>query len=494
MNNLTIRAKLIAGFGVLIFVFAGLIIFSITRMNRLAGLTADMYHHPFQVTNACNALDASIAKIRVGMKELASARNSSEVTLAVQVIRTEEEKVTGFLNIMDDRFLGDKQMVSDIKSSYDQWKSFYDQTIGLAQQGVNEEVVSRTLQAGSYYANVKLALERIHNFSNNKAIQFNTGAQDTRQFTLTIMYSLFFTALVFTILFAMAVISSIIKPINRSNAVIEQLSEGNLNIKLETTSNDEIAQMINRIAKMANIFKQIMSNVLKLTDNLISASVEFNNSAQAVSNGASTQASSSEEISASVEEMSANIEQNTENAQTTQQIASHAAQGIAEINSAAEETTSAMKNIASKITIISEIAFQTNLLALNAAVEAARAGEHGKGFAVVAAEIRKLAERSKKAASEINEISRDSVTITEKTGNMMRKIAPDIEKTSLLVKEIASASIEQTTGVDQINNAIQQLNRVTQANASSAEEMASLATELVDHAQELKNMVGFFKF
>jgi methyl-accepting chemotaxis protein len=153
----------------------------------------------------------------------------------------------------------------------------------------------------------------------------------------------------------------------------------------------------------------------------------------------------------------------------------------------------AMKDIASKISIIEEIARQTNLLALNAAIEAARAGEHGKGFAVVAAEVRKLAERSQTAAAEISRLSVTSVDVAEKAGGMLSKLVPDIQKTSELVQEISAASREQTSGADQINNAIQQLNQVVQQNAGAAEEMTSTAEELSSQAEQLRGAVGFFK-
>ena len=156
------------------------------------------------------------------------------------------------------------------------------------------------------------------------------------------------------------------------------------------------------------------------------------------------------------------------------------------------ETVSAMKEIATKISIIEEIARQTNLLALNAAIEAARAGEHGKGFAVVASEVRKLAERSQSAAGEISQLSTSSVAIAEQAGEMLNKMLPDIQKTAELVQEISASSKEQDTGADQINKAIQQLDQVIQQNAGSAEEMASTTEELSSQAEQLKATIAFF--
>lgn len=152
-----------------------------------------------------------------------------------------------------------------------------------------------------------------------------------------------------------------------------------------------------------------------------------------------------------------------------------------------------MKEIASKITIIEEIARQTNLLALNAAIEAARAGEHGKGFAVVAAEVRKLAERSQEAAGEISNLSTSTTTVAEKAGEMLSKLVPDIEKTAHLVQEINAASGEQAAGVSQINTAVQQLDQVIQQNASATEEMASTSEELSAQAQQLQESISYFR-
>jgi len=194
-----------------------------------------------------------------------------------------------------------------------------------------------------------------------------------------------------------------------------------------------------------------------------------------------------------MEEMNANIRQNAENAQTTESIAVQAAADARAGGDAVSETVRAMSEIAEKIGIIEEIAYQTNLLALNAAIEAARAGDHGRGFAVVASEVRKLAERSQKAAAEIGHVSSRSTEVAGKAGAMLQKMVPDIVRTSNLVQEIASASKEQAAGVDQTNRALQQLDGVTQQNASTTEELAATAEDLSSRAAELETAVAFFR-
>jgi methyl-accepting chemotaxis protein len=159
---------------------------------------------------------------------------------------------------------------------------------------------------------------------------------------------------------------------------------------------------------------------------------------------------------------------------------------------AVTETVTAMKQIAKKIGIIDDIAYQTNLLALNAAIEAARAGEHGKGFAVVAAEVRKLAERSQVAAQEIGQLAGNSVGLAEKAGKLLDEIVPATKKTADLVQEITAASEEQTTGVGQVNIAMEQLNQITQQNASASEELAATAEEMNGQANSLQDLMSFF--
>jgi methyl-accepting chemotaxis protein len=192
-------------------------------------------------------------------------------------------------------------------------------------------------------------------------------------------------------------------------------------------------------------------------------------------------------------EMVSSIEQNAENANKTEEIARQSAKDARQGGEAVTKTVGAMKEIADKISIIEEIARQTNLLALNAAIEAARAGEHGKGFAVVAAEVRKLAERSGTAASEISELSSSSVQIAEHAGSLLDSLVPNIEKTAELVQEIAAASAEQNNGAEQISGAITQLDTVIQQSASASEEMASASEELSAQAQEMQSTMEFFK-
>jgi len=275
--------------------------------------------------------------------------------------------------------------------------------------------------------------------------------------------------------------------------VLTSLSEGDLTQKYSIDTQGELRTMGEALNKTIDVLSNLITTVVSNANNISSASIEMSNSAQQLSEGATNQASSVEEISSSMEEMTANIQQNTSNSRQTEKISTTAAKEIINSKDAVMDTVASMKTIASKISIIGEISRQTNLLALNAAVEAARAGEHGKGFAVVAAEVRKLAERSQLAASEIDEVSGKSVDIAQRSGEMLNEVVPNIQKTSDLVQEITASSVEQSSGAEQINNAIQNLNNVVQENAATAKELAAGAEELNSQSMQLKDAVSFFK-
>lgn len=298
------------------------------------------------------------------------------------------------------------------------------------------------------------------------------------------------------VLIAIFISRRVTKGINKGLEIARVISNGDLTTNIDQellAQEDEVGKIANALQNMVERLREIIGNVISGSDAIAEASLQISSGSQQLSEGASEQASNTEEVSSSMEQMSANIQQNTDNAQQAEKISQNVSQGIQKVGSAAKESLDSIRNIAAKISIINDIAFQTNILALNAAVEAARAGESGRGFAVVAAEVRKLAERSKIAADDIVALAAKSVHVTESASELMGSLIPEIEKTSKLVQEISAASIEQSTGSDQINSATQQLNQVTQQNAASSEELASSSEELSSQAQQLKEIISFFK-
>ncbi len=282
------------------------------------------------------------------------------------------------------------------------------------------------------------------------------------------------------------------RPILEVRDVLDQMSKGSLDRHVEDHCEgvfDELRRTLNAtVDKMSTTLAEVNS----ASQAVSSAAHQMAATSQVLSHAASGQAASVEETTASLQEMSGSIKDNSEHAAMTDTLATRAAGEAMAGNEAVARTVEAMQSIATRVSIIDDIAYQTNLLALNAAIEAARAGEHGKGFAVVAAEVRKLAERSQIAAQEIGQLAGSSVSLAEKAGSVLQLMVPTISQTSELVQRIAAASNEQSHGVRQISIAMNQLNNSTQQSATAAEQLSATAEELSDQAKSLESRLSFF--
>jgi methyl-accepting chemotaxis protein len=291
------------------------------------------------------------------------------------------------------------------------------------------------------------------------------------------------------------------RPIGLMTAVNKRLAQGDFTLEgidsavlgKMRSRGDEIGEMTEAIHVVIDSITRVASSIQGGAVEVATGAGQVASTAQALSQGTAEQASAGEEVSSAMEQMSANVKQNAESALSTERISRKSASDAEEGGEAVLQAVAAMKEIAQKIGIIEEIARQTNLLALNAAIEAARAGDAGKGFAVVASEVRKLAERSQVAASEITKLSKTSTEVAERAGARIQAIVPDIRKTADLVQEIASSSREQTSGIEQINTALTQLDKVIQQNAASSEELASMAEELTGQSESMVGTVEFFR-
>ncbi|MFW6365876.1 MAG: methyl-accepting chemotaxis protein [Spirochaetota bacterium] len=308
----------------------------------------------------------------------------------------------------------------------------------------------------------------------------------------TIVLALTAGITILCIIVMLVIVYFITHPISVNISMLERIADGDLTANITEHGTDETGRLTSSMKKMQERLSAIVRNIRDNTELVLSSSQEINSTAIRLSEAANEQAANMEEITSNMEEIGSTIYQNTENARETDGIARRSAEKAQEGENAVAETVEAMNQIAEKINIVEDIAYQTNLLALNAAIEAARAGEHGKGFSVVASEVRKLAEKSQKAAVDIGTLAENSVKIANRAGSLLQSIVPEITKTADLVQNIAIASEEQNSGTEQINTGMNQMNEAAQNTAASSEELASTSDMLKESAQHLTEMMSYF--
>jgi len=464
--------------------------------------------------------DAALAQDDEALAEADLARARFRATLAA--LKENETLDTATLEQLETKFVEYYQLASDT-------------TRQVIAGGAGEGLVHRQVSMVEAYNDLNARVTGVRErgtegmraaFETARGNQLNS----TRIITGLRLFSLASVALLGVLAFFL--VRFIRRPVGEAVRVADRLAEGDLSAALTIDTTDEIGELLRSMRRMMEYLQEMaslaesiaagdltvdpqprgerdrlgisfhnMTRKLSATvsdlrmgaETLATASREVSATSQGLSRGTSDQAASVEEASASLEEMTASITQNAANSKQMEQMALEGT-GMAEQSGAAvAETVEAMKAIAEKISIIEEIAYQTNLLALNAAIEAARAGEQGRGFAVVAAEVRRLAERSQESAKEIAGVASDSVKMAERSGQLLVDLVPSIRRTANLVQEVAAASEEQSSGVNQITTAMQRVDNVSQRNASAGEELAATAEEMASQAGALRQQIEFFR-
>ncbi len=458
-----------------------------------------MNQQPFTISHAVLSIDAHISRIHVLSQNMYPAYLKGRYTQIgqyAQEIDGLHQRIKDGFALVKERFSGDLQKIYTMLALYEEWKQGIDnQTRVLVDNRVALELAELEKQETEKLQLLENKLQEIIEFAANKAISFRDASRQIREQALDFMYWLIAIVMMLCLLMGYQISRQIIRSLAQSIDFSKKLASGDFSTRFPVPANskDETHQVLAAMNDMANTLETIIRDVWAATEQITNASEQVSATSQALAQGSNEQAASLEETTTAIEEMNAGLEQNAENAQSTRTIANQTEEMSLKGGKAVEETVKAMRSIAQKIGIIEEISYQTNLLALNAAIEAARASEHGRGFAVVAEEVRQLAERSQVSAKEIRNLAGNSVAVAEQAGGFLAEMLPEIRKTANLVREIAAANSEQTTSIGQINQTMVQLDHITQQNASAAEELASSSEEMSAQAQNLRDMMRYFK-
>jgi methyl-accepting chemotaxis protein len=502
--------RLALGFAVVLGLSIVTTVVGILKLHAVATAAEEMLDHPIKKERLASdwsrnidvAVNRTVAVAKssddslgpfFAKKAAEATKSTADIVKKLEPMLTEEQEKQAFAKAME------------IRKTY---LSSRDQTIKLKQAGqvdeANQLLDKVFIPASEAYQAVVadfLAVQR------SKMDALRDGIVEVEQQSRRAVLLLASLCVALGVVIAWWLTRGIVGPVRQAVAAAQRVADGDLTTRLETTSTDEIGQLLQALQHMNTKLLGVVGEIRTGSDSIATASAQIAAGNLDLSARTEEQASSLEETAASVEELTSTVAQNADNARqasmlavSASDVANRGGAVVSQVVDTMEAINESSRKIVDIIGVIDGIAFQTNILALNAAVEAARAGEQGRGFAVVASEVRNLAQRSAAAAKEIKVLINDSVNkvdggakLVDQAGTTMKEIVGSVQRVTDIVSEITAATQEQTAGIAQINQAISQMDQVTQQNASLVEEAAAASEAMQVQAAQLAQVVSIFK-
>ena len=515
LSQLTIKAKLTTGFGVLA---AIVIIVSGMSLRALSESTKGFSNYVHGISaraDVANEVRTAVDRRAIAARNLVLVVTQQDLNLEKAEVLRAHDDVKARLKQLKELIAGAndaseraRALVNDIDSVEAKYGPVATNIVGLALAGKRDEAIQKMdNECRPLLAALIKATDAYAAYTHERQEQLVQAYEAQYVMQRNLLTGLSMGAVLLAMMAGVIITRSITQPIRTAVDVARTVARGDLSSHIHVQGKDETSHLLSALRDMNGRLTEIVGKVRDSSGSVAGAAKQIAAGNADLSQRTEAQASSLQETAASMEELTSTVKQNAENAQHATSLASTASEVALKGSTVVNQVVSTMQDISdrsSKIAditgIIEGIAFQTNILALNAAVEAARAGEQGRGFAVVASEVRSLAQRSSTAAKEIKELIVSSVerihdgsTLAGEAGETMAEVTQAVARVTHIMEEIAAASVEQKRGIEQVNQAISQMDEVTQRNAALVEEAAAASQSLQDQGQELNAAVSFFR-